>query len=28
VEWFEGFGEQKDILEFVLDAIRGGPRSK
>ena len=28
VEWFEGFGEQKDILESVLDAIRGGPRSK
>ena len=28
VEWFEGFGEEKDILESVLAAIRGGPRSK
>ena len=28
VEWFEGFGEEKDILESVLGAIREGPRSK
>jgi tRNA dimethylallyltransferase len=28
VEWFHGFGEEKDILESVLRAIRGGPRSK
>ncbi len=28
VEWFQGFGEEKDILQSVLGAIRGGPRSK
>jgi tRNA dimethylallyltransferase len=28
VEWFDGFGEEKDILQSVLEAIRGGPRSK
>jgi tRNA dimethylallyltransferase len=28
VEWFDGFGEEKDILESVLGAIRDGPRSK
>ena len=28
VEWFDGFGEEKDILQSVLGAIRGGPRSK
>lgn len=28
VEWFAGFGEEKDIYESVLGAIRLGPRSK
>ena len=28
VEWFDGFGEEKDILESVLGAIRQGSRSK
>lgn len=28
VEWFDGFGEEKDILESVLDTLGGGPRSK
>src|SRR5262249_20597439 len=28
VEWFDGFGEEKDILDSVLAAIAGGPRSK
>lgn len=28
VEWFDGFGEEKDILQSVLGAISGGPRSK
>ena len=28
VEWFYGFGEEKDILESVLAAIGAGPRSK
>ncbi|HEX6042965.1 MAG TPA: tRNA (adenosine(37)-N6)-dimethylallyltransferase MiaA [Pyrinomonadaceae bacterium] len=28
VEWFDGFGEEKDILQAVLAAIRAGPRSK
>ena len=28
VEWFDGFGEENDILQSVLAAIRGGPRSK
>jgi len=28
VEWFDGFGEEKDILESVLVSIREGPRSK
>src|SRR5205085_2210732 len=28
VEWFAGFGEEKGILELVLEAIAAGPRSK
>jgi tRNA dimethylallyltransferase len=28
VEWFDGFGEENDILESVLAALGGGPRSK
>ena len=28
VEWFNGFGEEKDILESVLGDIRHSPRSK
>lgn len=28
VEWFDGFGEEKDILVSVLTAIGAGPRSK
>lgn len=28
VEWFNGFGEEKDILASVLGAIRHSPRSK
>lgn len=28
VEWFDGFGEEKDILESVLATIGAGPRSK
>lgn len=28
VEWFDGFGEEKDILQSVLAAISAGPRSK
>ena len=28
VEWFEGFGEQNDILRSVLESIVAGPRSK
>ena len=28
VEWFEGFGEEKDILRSVLESIAAGPRSK
>jgi tRNA dimethylallyltransferase len=28
VEWFDGFGEEKDILESVLTALGDGPRSK
>ena len=28
VEWFEGFGEQNDVLQSVLEAISAGPRSK
>lgn len=28
VEWFNGFGEDFDILRSVLDAIRGGPPAK
>ena len=28
VEWFEGFGEENDILELVLAAVAGGSRSK
>ena len=28
VEWFAGFGEEKDILESVLESIAAGPRSK
>lgn len=28
VEWFEGFGEEKNVLRAVLEAISAGPRSK
>jgi tRNA dimethylallyltransferase len=28
VEWFNGFGEENDILRSVLAALRDGPRSK
>jgi tRNA dimethylallyltransferase len=28
VEWFDGFGEENDILESVLTALATGPRSK
>lgn len=28
VEWFAGFGEEKGVLDSVLDALTGGPRSK
>ena len=28
VEWFNGFGEEKDILRSVLESIAIGPRSK
>lgn len=28
VEWFDNFGEEKDILQSVLAAIAAGPRSK
>lgn len=28
VEWFDGFGEEKDSLEQVLASIANGPRSK
>ena len=28
VEWFAGFGEQKEILRSVLESVVGGPRSK
>ena len=28
VEWFAGFGEQKDILGSVLESLAAGPRSK
>ena len=28
VEWFDGFGEEKDILQSVLAALAAGPRSK
>jgi tRNA dimethylallyltransferase len=28
VEWFAGFGEEKEVLDFVLEAITSGPRSK
>lgn len=28
VEWFAGFGEEKDILQSVLESLAAGPRSK
>jgi tRNA dimethylallyltransferase len=28
VEWFEGFGEEKDILRSVLESLAAGPRFK
>jgi tRNA dimethylallyltransferase len=28
VEWFDGFGEEKDILRSVLESIATGPRTK
>lgn len=28
VEWFAGFGEEKTVLDSVLEAIASGPRSK
>ena len=28
VEWFEGFGEEKRVLDSVMESIAGGPRSK
>ena len=28
VEWFDGFGEEKDILRSVLESLASGPRSK
>lgn len=28
VEWFEGFGEEKDILRSVMESLAAGPRSK
>jgi len=28
VEWFDGFGEENRVLESVLAALGGGPRSK
>jgi len=28
VEWFDDFGEENNILESVLAALQGGPRSK
>ena len=28
VEWFDGFGEENEILELVLAAVAGGSRSK
>jgi tRNA dimethylallyltransferase len=28
VEWFEGFGEEKDILRSVLESLAAGPQSK
>jgi tRNA dimethylallyltransferase len=28
VEWFDGFGEEKGVLQSVLEAISAGPRSK
>ncbi|HJT65811.1 MAG TPA: tRNA (adenosine(37)-N6)-dimethylallyltransferase MiaA [Pyrinomonadaceae bacterium] len=28
VEWFAGFGEEKSVLDSVLEALAGGPRSK
>ena len=28
VEWFEGFGEEKRVLDSVMESIKGGPRSK
>lgn len=27
-EWFDGFGEEKNVLDSVLAALAGGPRSK
>jgi tRNA dimethylallyltransferase len=28
VEWFHGFGEEKDILRSVLETLASGPRFK
>jgi tRNA dimethylallyltransferase len=28
VEWFMGFGEEKAVLDLVLEALASGPRSK
>jgi len=28
VEWFAGFGEEKSVLDSVLEALAGGPRPK
>lgn len=28
VEWFAGFGEEKDVLRSVLESLAAGPRSK
>jgi len=28
VEWFQGFGEEKSILQSVLETLAAGPRSK
>jgi tRNA dimethylallyltransferase len=28
VEWFNGFGEENDILQSLFEALKGGPQSK
>ena len=28
VEWFNGFGEENDVLQSVLETLAAGPRSK